>query len=137
VAERPVGVTVLGFLAAVSAILNILRGLIWLGVGGVLALGMAVVHPIAGAMVGLFALIFGGLALLSGIVSLFVAWGVFNLKRWAWTWGNLTHWGIVIWSLLAAIGPSTLRMQAAALITSGAVLYYLHRPAVKAAFGKA
>ncbi len=136
-AERPLGVTVLAVLSLVAGIFGVLKGLLWLGVGGVAAGATALAHPVAGMMVGGFALLFGGIALLSGAFALLTAWGAFNLKGWAWSLGIATHGGILIWSLLAALGPSTLRERAGAILVSGAILFYLTRPAVKAAFGKA
>lgn len=135
-AERPLGVTVMGFCSLVAGILSSFKGMIWLGIGGVVAGATALANPLVGAMVGIFALIFGGAALLSGIFSLATAWGMFSLKGWAWSLGMATHGFIVFWALLAALGPSTLRQQSASLLLSGAVLFYLTRPGVKQAFGK-
>lgn len=59
--RRPLGVTIIAILVAIGAILEIIGGL---------AL-MAVFAP-----VGIFALIVG-------VVSLFVAWGLWTLKPWA------------------------------------------------------
>lgn len=135
-ADRPLGVTILGFLSLVSGAFSILKGLVWLGFGGLLAGATFLANPVAGAMVGGVAILFGGIALLSGAFALFTAWGAFNLKGWAWSLGVVTHGGILVWSLLAALGPSTLRERMGAIIVSGLVLFYLKRPAVKAAFGK-
>lgn len=136
-AERPVGVTFLGVVSLVVGVLSSLKGLVWLGVGGVVAGATALANPMVGAMVGIAALLFGGVALLSGLVSFLVAWGILTLKGWAWSLGMATHGFTVAWALLAALGPSTLRAQLGSLLLSGAVVYYLTRPAVKAAFGKA
>lgn len=135
-AERPFGVTILGILSLVSGAFSVLKGLIWLGVGGIFAGATALANPVAGAMVGGIALVFGGIALLTGTFALFTAWGAFRLKGWAWSLGVATHGGILIWSLLAALGPSTLRERMGAVIVSGVILYYLTQPAVKVAFGK-
>jgi hypothetical protein len=136
VAERPLGVTILAFLSLVSGAFSVLKGLVWLGLGGLFAGATALANPVAGAMVGGVALLFGGIALLTGAFALFTAWGAFHLKGWAWSLGVATHGGILIWSLLAAIGPSTIRERAGALLVSGVILFYLTRPAVKVAFGK-
>ncbi|HWA16532.1 MAG TPA: hypothetical protein VG817_08865 [Gemmatimonadales bacterium] len=136
-AERPLGVTILGILSLVSGAFSVLKGLAWLGFGGILAGATFLAHPVAGAMVGAVAIFFGAIALLTGAFALFTAWGAFNLKGWAWSLGVVTHAGILIWSLLAALGPSTLRERSGALLVSGVILFYLTRPNVKAAFGKA
>ncbi len=136
-ADRPLGVTVLGVLSLVSGAFSILKGLIWLGFGGAAAGVTALANPAVGVMVGGIALLFGGIALLSGLFALLTAWGAFNLKGWAWSLGIATHGGILAWSLLAALGPSTLRERMWPIVVSGAILFYLTRPAVKTAFGKA
>lgn len=136
-AERPVGVTFMGVISLVVGLLSTLKGLVWLGIGGVVAGATALANPMIGAMVGLVALVFGGVALLSGLVSFFVAWGIFSLRGWAWSLGMATHGFTIAWALLAALGPSTLRAQLGSLVLSGAVVLYLTRPGVKAAFGKA
>jgi hypothetical protein len=136
VTERPLGVTVLGILSLVSGLFSVLKGLAWLGFGGILAGAAFFANPVAGAMVGGVAIFFGAIALLTGAFALFTAWGAFNLKGWAWSLGVVTHGGILLWSFLAAIGPSTLRERSGAIIVSGLILFYLTRPAVKAAFGK-
>jgi hypothetical protein len=137
VAERPLGVTVLGVLSLVSGLFSLLKGLAWLGFGGILAGATFFANPVAGAMVGGVAIFFGGIAILTGAFALFTAWGAFNLKGWAWSLGVVTHGGILVWSLLAALGPSTIRERSGAILISGLILFYLTRPAVKAAFGKA
>jgi len=126
--QRPLGVSILGFLSLVSGALSIFKGLIWLGLGGVIAGATAFASPVAGAVIGGLAVIFGGLAILTGVFSLIFAWGAFSLKPWAWS---------LVWSLLVVIGPGLLRGQLATILISAAVLFYLTRPEIKQAFGKA
>jgi hypothetical protein len=136
VAERPLGVTILGFLSLVSGAFSIIKGLAWLGIGGLAAGATAIANPVVGAMIGIVALAFGGLALLSGIFALLVAWGFFTTRKWAWGFGMATHGFILAWSLLAVLGPSTLRERLGAIIVSGCIVYYLTRTDIKQAFGK-
>ena len=62
--RRPLGVTIIAILVAIGAIFEIIAGVV----------GLAVFAPI-----GIFALIVG-------VISLFVAWGLWTLQPWAfWT----------------------------------------------------
>jgi hypothetical protein len=134
--SRPLGVTVLGVLSLISGAISVIKGVAWLGIGGLFAGATALANPAAGVMVGSVALLFGGIALLTGAFALLTAWGFFRLKGWAWSLGMATHGGILVWSFLAALGPSTLRERMAPIMVSGIILFYLTRPAIKAAFGK-
>lgn len=135
--ERPLGVTILGVLSLVSGLWRLLKALAWFGIGGGVALITAIAHPVAGAVVGGMAIIFGTLALVTGIFSLVFAWGAFTLKPWAWTLGAVTHGCILAWSLLAVLGPGMFSERWVDIAVSGTVLYYLTRPEIKRAFGKA
>jgi hypothetical protein len=135
--QRPGGVTLIAILSLLSGLWGVIKGLAWLGIGGVIAGGLTVsAHPIAGAMVGFVAVVFGVLALATGVFALVFGFGAFGLRPWAWTMGVLTHAVIVIWSLLAALGPARLSERWLGLLVSGAILYYLTRPDIKAAFGR-
>lgn len=134
--ERPIGVTVLGVLALVSGLWRVLKALVWFGVGGAIAGITFLAHPVAGAVVGGMALLFGGLALLMGICSLIFAYGTFTLKPWARTLGVWTHGGILVWSILAVLGPGMFSERWVDIAVSGVILYYLTRPEIKQAFGK-
>lgn len=134
--QRPIGVTLLAFLSLVSGALGVFKGLIWLGVGGVLAGVTATAFPVAGAFVGGLAVLVGGLALLTGLFSLLFAWGAFALKPWAWSFGVATHGFNLIWSVLVVLGPGILRERFVTIVISAIVLLYLTRPEIKQAFGK-
>jgi hypothetical protein len=62
--------------------------------------------------------------------------GAWGLKGWAWTLGVATEVGNLIWSLLVALGPGTLRGQLPAILVAGGILLYLTTPEVKRAFGR-
>jgi len=135
--QRPLGVSILGFLSLVSGALSLLKGLIWLGFGGLVAGATAFASPVAGAMIGGVAVFFGGLAILTGLFSLLFAWGAFSLKPWAWSLGVATHGFNLAWSILVVMGPGLLRGQLATIVISAIVVLYLTRPEIKRAFGKA
>ena len=135
--QRPLGVTILGFLSLVSGALSLFKGLVWMGLGGVIAGMTAITLPVAGAVIGGLTLIIGGLAVLTGIFSLIFAWGAFSLKPWAWSLGVATHGFNLFWAILVVIGPGVLRTHLVSIVISAVVLFYLTRPDIKQAFGKA
>lgn len=135
--SRPVGVTILAILALVSGILGLFKALLWLGLGGMLAGATAMAHPIAGAFIGGVVVVFAGLAAGTGILSLIFAWGAATLRPWAWSLGVWTHGFILVWSLLAVLGPGLLVERWPEILVSGVVLLYLTSAPVRQAFGKA
>jgi hypothetical protein len=134
--QRPFGVTVLAMLSLVSGLWGILKGLFALGVGGVVAALVAGAHPIAGAMVGVFAVVIGIVAVLTGLFCLLFAYGAWNLRPWAWTLGVVTNTITLVWSLLVVLGPGLLRERLGTIIVSMVILYYLTTPQIKKAFGR-
>jgi hypothetical protein len=134
--QRPFGVTVLAMLSLVSGLWGILKGLFAVGVGGVVAALVAGAHPIAGAMVGVFAVVIGIVAVLTGLFCLLFAYGAWNLRPWAWTLGVVTNAITLVWSLLVVLGPGLLRERLGTIIVSMVILYYLTTPQIKKAFGR-
>ncbi|HEV8354466.1 MAG TPA: hypothetical protein VGR24_09790 [bacterium] len=119
--QRPTGITVLAILAAIGGVLYVLAGLTLLGlgaVGGVLGSGLGF---LSGTVGGLFFLALG-------LVTLYVAWGAWNLQSWAWMWMAV----VIVIGLVLAV----LNRQWFSAIVDAIVVYYLFRPEVKTAFGR-
>jgi len=134
--SRPIGVTILAILSLVSGILGLFKALLWLGLGGLLAGATAMAHPVAGAFIGGLVVLFAGLSAGTGIFSLIFAWGVSMLRPWAWSLGIWTHGFVLVWSLLAVLGPGLLVERWPEIVVSGVVLLYLASAPVRAAFGR-
>ena len=134
--SRPFGVTLLAVLSLVSGLFRVVKALVWLGLGGALAGVSALANPVAGALIGGLALLFGGLALVTGLCSLVFAGGAWRLRPWAWSWGVWTYAAILIWSVLAVLGPWRLSERWLDIAISGTVLYYLTSAPIRQAFGK-
>lgn len=119
-AERPLGVTIIG-------ILWILNGLLWLVLGFLGGAALAVIGlGVLGAAVGIILIIVG-------LIFLFLGIGCF--KGWGWVW--------IVGVILTAIG---VLMGIVSLFTSWVtglfsiiigviILWYLFQPQVKAYFG--
>jgi len=133
---RPLGVTILAILAFISGAFSLLKGLVVLGLGGLLGAWAAVAFPVAGAVVGVLAIVYGVVAIVLACFSLGFGYGAWNLRPWAWTLGTATYAASLVWSLLVALGPGTLRNQSGSIIVAAAILCYLTTPDVKRAFGR-
>jgi len=143
--QRPLGVTIIAVLEAIGSIFIIIGGLALIGLAGLLKSGTlpggangfpqgAVNIPpfvlaIAGAL--------GGVLIIFGLVGVFLAWGFWSGKGWAWTVG-------IIFLILGVVGD-LVSLGVAGVLGVGSlvsllinvlILYYLFRPHVKAYFGK-
>jgi hypothetical protein len=118
---RPTGITILAVLAGVGGVLTALAG-IALFVLGAVAFG------------GLGALL--GLAFLA-VAALYIAFcvGALQMKPWAWPLGVVGAAASIILSVLQLIGGDV--SQIISIAIAGAIIYYLMRPEIKAAFGRA
>jgi hypothetical protein len=106
--SRPIGVSLI-------AIITILEGIVFLGVGGLVALAGGVADIFWIAIVGILVLIFG-------FVFLALGSGLWNLKSWAW-WLTILFeiLGIIGTLVLALVFPPTFILT----ILSAIVLLYL------------
>lgn len=119
---RPLGVTIIAVLAAIGGVLGLVASLAVLGV-------------LAGVGFAGLGLIFFLLGFVVSAVSLVFAYGAWTLKPWAWTLGIVLE-GLAI--INGLYGLSDGRSGAIVSIAIAAViLWYLFRPEVKAAFGRA
>ncbi len=119
--QRPTGITILAILAAIGGVLYVLAGLALLGLG--------VAGGVLGSGLGFLTGTFGGIVLLAlGIVTLYVAWGAWNLQSWAWMWMVI----VIAVGLVLAV----LQRQWFGAVVDAIVVYYLFRPEVKTAFGR-
>ncbi|MDD1724081.1 MAG: hypothetical protein LUQ07_03005 [Methanospirillum sp.] len=119
-ADRPLGVTIIGILWILLGLLLLLAGL---GLGTLLAILTAGL----GVMVG-------GSIVLLGLITL--ALGVGCFQGWSWIWIV----GVIITGLHLVLGLIGLLFTGGAsivsLIISAIILYYLFQPNVKAWFGQ-
>ena len=141
--NRPMGVTILAWIAIVGGALEVLFGLLAILASlALLALGTAVAGP-EGLFAGIIALVASVISVALGAVGLAFGVGALGLKPWAWSLG-------VIWCYVAAalevvniLGARSAGGVISAIIgaligiaIAAALLYYLFTDEVKAAFGK-
>ncbi len=135
--QRPTGVTILAVLAVIGGILSLFFG------GFMAFLGPAVGQEMAEQDGEAYGAEFGGLMMAMGIafvvhglLQLVTAYGLFTLKAWAWLLA-------VVMQVLSLVlnGIQLFRGEVGgaviAVVIAGGILYYLFRPHVKQAFGRA
>lgn len=126
---RPTGVTIIAILAAIGGVFGIFGGILLIVGGGFLGAATG-----SGALGGLAALI-GAVLLVSAVLNLIFAWGAWGLQPWAWTLGVVLQavaGVIAVYQLINGVSGSFVSLAIAAVIT-----YYLFRPEIRAAFGRA
>lgn len=119
-AERPLGVTILGILWIIGGIILLMSGL------GVAAFG--------GLLLGSAGTAFGAIIILLGLLHIIIGVGCFAGWPWVWTIGVI----LALISLVNAIyAIFTIGWGALlSLVITVILLYYLFQPHVKAFFGK-
>lgn len=122
-AERPLGVTIIGILWILGGLLALLGGL-----------GIAAFSAVMGPFGGVTGLAIGFVFIIIGAVEITLGIGCFRAWGWVWTVGVI----ITIVSLL--IGLLDLLISGAGallgILISAIILWYLFQPNVKAYFGK-
>jgi len=130
-AARPTGITILAVLSAIGGVLGILAGIALVGLSGVAAA--------ATGTAGLFGLgvIFGLVALATGVASLGFAYGAWTLKPWAWPLGVALQVISLALSALTVVGGGDIAGQVIGVAIAAVILYYLFQPGIKTLFGRA
>jgi hypothetical protein len=127
--NRPTGVTVLSILAFIAGAFTLIAGLLLTLMGTAIGSMGGPVFAAIGAFAGVIFLVLGALYFLVGF-------GLWTLKPWAW----------MLTVILCGIGLALNLVQALSgdvvggtfgLIVNGFVLWYMMRPHVKTAFGRA
>lgn len=143
--NRPMGVTILGWVAVVFGALGLIASIMALFAAmALMALGAGAVGlggGVGGAALAGGAFMLVALAVWTGALCLVeIAFGVgaLQLKPWAWTLGMIWTWVSVATNLLSVIANRGGGILGALLgiVVAIAILYYLYTDEVKAAFGK-
>ncbi|MEG4115237.1 MULTISPECIES: hypothetical protein [unclassified Microcoleus] len=133
--NRPQSVTVLAILQLISGVFSLLDGLFILLFAGIFGgLGAAVGGARVGTVIGGFIAIFATVALIIGIISLILTWGLFQLKKWAWTGTLIIHVIATLAQIAKMFGSAGAAVNFLTLGFAVASIYYLLRPDVKQAF---
>ena len=140
---RPTGVTILAAIAVVAGVLDIAAGLGDIGIGG----GFLTDHGF-GATLDSVMMVVGLILVAVGVLGLVTGFGLIRDQDWAWLiarlWASVCIVVGVVGAALSLLGD-TLTSEIIATIVGGlvpavaaaVVLWYLYRPNVRAAFGRA
>ncbi len=143
--ERPLGVTILAWLAIIGGVIGLIGGVMsaiaaigLLALGGAAAVGGGLV---TGAAVGGGALFVLGIAIWLGVLGAFEVLfgaGALQLKPWAWTVGMVWCYVSVASNVISVIASRGSGIVGAVIGVAIAVfiLGYLYLQEVKEAFGK-
>ena len=135
---RPAGITLLAVVYLILAVLSIVWSLLIFGVGGL--------SWLTGALFSAEDLRnFGGgntwagiIGVIGAMVQLIVAFGLLGMRRWAWMLALLGALITFVQGLIGMFGGGLFVFCCGAfgLLIPGAILFYLLRPHVRAAFGQ-
>ncbi len=127
--ERPIGITIIAIVLAVTGVFQILVGTEALEIT---SFGLASATDAAG--------ISGWASIIGGALSIIVAGGLFTLAGWAWMLAVVVLGIRIVVDAIAAVTQgfdSTIGIAAITnLVISAVILWYFMRPNVKAAFGR-
>lgn len=82
-AERPLGLTAICILGFLGAILGILGGIALFGLGKLFG---GIIGGAFGGVLGTISSIISVMILIISIISLYTFYGLWKMKKWAWTW---------------------------------------------------
>ncbi|MDX2232684.1 MAG: hypothetical protein NW220_23845 [Leptolyngbyaceae cyanobacterium bins.349] len=128
---RPTGVVILAVLQTIFSVQILLAGLgmVW----GAVSLSQNSDRLVSQYWVPM--LVLAAVILVTGGLGLWVAWGLFKLKQWAWL-PTLVFQGLFLLVVVPGFLPSLHPILFLAIALSGSILYYLLRPEVKQLFGR-
>jgi uncharacterized membrane protein (DUF2068 family) len=132
--KRPIGITIIALIQVFVAVI-VLLGAVALLLGNqsqasqqALTMAHLSVSRSTEVSIGVFALIIAGIELL-------IAWGLFQLKGWAWGLSVFAFGANVVFSVLDLINRVALtQSQQISMVISLLVLIYLLTPGVREAF---
>jgi hypothetical protein len=127
--ERPLGITIIAIILAVGGVFQVLVGL---ETQGITNFGLTEVAEAGGVN--------GWASIISGVLTLIAAGGLFTTAGWAWLLAVVVLVIRIVADIWAAVvvGPTTSLGigSIVAAVVSAVILWYFMRPNVKAAFGR-
>ena len=127
--HRPIGVTVLAILAGLAGLFEVWRTLVFLGIAQFTFLGKPVSYPEAQWGAAFWAIILA-------LIWFWVAAGFWNVRAYAWSFGNFIAIFTIIFGFFALLGGSTMEAESVGWLLAILVFLYLNYPGVRDAFVK-
>ena len=125
--HRPIGVTILAALSGLVGLLEIWRALVFMGIVSWTFVGKEVSfqEPQWGQVIW---------ALILAAIWFWVAMGFWNVRAYAWSFGNFIALFTLIFGFFAILGSSTLEAESAPIFIALIIFMYLNYPGVRNAF---
>lgn len=136
--QRPTGITILALVYILLAGLSLLWSLFVFGFGGMAATFGSLFGAENIATTGVNSVVSGTLGIITAIVELVVAFGLWKLRPWAWLLAIIAVGLNVVGGVLGMFsgGFWTFCCGLFGLIIPASILIYLFRPHVRRAFGR-
>src|SRR6476659_3663601 len=125
--HRPIGVTILALAAGVAGLFEVWRALVFAGVASFTFIGKPVTFPEAQWGSAFWAVILA-------LIWFWVAAGFWNLRAYAWSFGNFISLFTLIFGFFAAIGSSSLEAEFVPMFIALLIFFYLNYPGVQQHF---
>jgi hypothetical protein len=122
--QRPIGVTLLAIGAALVGLYQIWRALVFMGVVSFNFVGETVSFPNPQWGQVLWALILAA-------IWFWVAAGFWNVRAYAWSFGNFIALFTLIWGFFAVLFGSSVEAETIPWLLAGAIFLYLNYPGVR------
>ena len=125
--HRPIGVTILALLAGLAGLFEVWRTLVFLGVVNFEFIGKPVSFDEAQWGPAFWAVVLA-------LIWFWVAAGLWNVRAYAWQFGNFIAIFTVIFGFFAVLGGSTTEAETVGWFIALVVLFYLNYPGVRDQF---
>ena len=125
--QRPIGVTLLAIGSALVGLAEIWRALVFMGWVNWTFLGREVsfTEPQWGQVIW---------AVILAAIWFWVAAGFWNVRAYAWSFGNFMAIFTIIWGFMALLFNSTVEAESIPWLLAGAIFFYLNYPGVRDRF---
>jgi hypothetical protein len=125
--QRPIGVTLLAIGSALVGVLEVWRALVFMGWVSWTFLGeeVAFPNPQWGQVIW---------AIILAAIWFWVAAGFWNVRAYAWSFGNFMAIFTLIWGFTALLFGSTVEAESIPWLLAGAIFFYLNYPGVRDRF---
>jgi hypothetical protein len=125
--HRPIGVTLLAVGAGLAGLFEIWRGLVFAGVASFTFVGKPVSFSEAQWGSAFW-------AVLLALIWFWVAAGFWNVRAYAWSFGNFISLFTIIFGFFAILGGSTMEAESVGWLLAIGIFFYLNYPGVRDQF---
>ena len=125
--HRPIGVTILALAAGVAGLFEVWRALVFAGVASFTFIGKPVTFPEAQWGSAFWAVILA-------LIWFWVAAGFWNVRAYAWSFGNFISLFTIIFGFFALLGGSTMEAESVGWLLAIGIFFYLNYPGVRDQF---